>query len=291
MPEIFRCPGCAQAASLGVLECPANCANYFAIVGAQTTWPGDTGKKIDDIQDGSTNTLLLVEAIKPICWMEPNDLSYGQALELLTTNKKPGQVSTSGGFFSVSTGSSGLNAIFADAHVAWLQLGMEKEVASALLTCPGQELLEEEMDWHGQTDHHSYHRVRTKIHWSNIYSLSLFLILSLLPILKKTDDLAFRYGRKPLEKIIDRFSRLKVIDECLRRHTSTSENGRPAQQLRRRCDKRFCHEGPQHSERTRLPLLHYMMHTQDKRLPDTASTMHPRSNRSPEEVRPAKNRS
>ena len=186
MPEIFLCPGCARATTLGLIECPSNCTNYVAIVGPQTAWPGDTGKKIDDIQDGAANTLLLVEAIEPICWMEPRDLPYEQALELLTTNKKPGHLSTSDGFFAASTYSFGLNAIYSDAHVAWLPLGMEEEAASALLTSAGRELLNEDKDWYRHTDHNSYHHIVTKIHWSNIYSLTLFAILSLLPILKKT---------------------------------------------------------------------------------------------------------
>jgi prepilin-type processing-associated H-X9-DG protein len=64
-----------------VFQCPSNqsdektCMNYLAVIGPQTTWPGDTPVRFSDIADGTSNTWLVVEvADSGIAWSEPRDL-------------------------------------------------------------------------------------------------------------------------------------------------------------------------------------------------------------------------
>ena len=56
-------------------------ANYVAVVGSRTAWPGDRGRKLDEFTDGLDKTLLLIEwANSDIHWMEPRDVTVGEVL-------------------------------------------------------------------------------------------------------------------------------------------------------------------------------------------------------------------
>ena len=67
MPQQFRCPS--------DLDAPEGTTNYVAVVGAETMWPLDSGRKPSDATDGVSNTILLVEVTGlNIPWLEPRDL-------------------------------------------------------------------------------------------------------------------------------------------------------------------------------------------------------------------------
>jgi hypothetical protein len=52
-------------------------ANYLAVVGSKTIWPGATGLKWSEIKDGPGNTILLVENDGlDVHWMEPRDMTF-----------------------------------------------------------------------------------------------------------------------------------------------------------------------------------------------------------------------
>ncbi|HET6328163.1 MAG TPA: DUF1559 domain-containing protein [Planctomycetaceae bacterium] len=67
-------------------RCPADTgrgtdSSYFAVVGANTVFPGAGPVRIKDITDGTVKTILLVEAADSgINWLEPRDLSYVEAV-------------------------------------------------------------------------------------------------------------------------------------------------------------------------------------------------------------------
>jgi prepilin-type processing-associated H-X9-DG protein len=54
--------------------------SYLVVVGPKTIFPGVSSIKIADITDGTSNTILLVEAVESgINWLEPRDMSYEEA--------------------------------------------------------------------------------------------------------------------------------------------------------------------------------------------------------------------
>jgi hypothetical protein len=71
-PAVFRCTKD---------DGPETDANYFVVVGPKTVFPGSKPVRLEDITDGTSNTILLVEAVDSgINWLEPRDLSYEEAV-------------------------------------------------------------------------------------------------------------------------------------------------------------------------------------------------------------------
>jgi uncharacterized protein DUF1559 len=57
-------------------------ANYVAVIGPRTAWPGDEPTKVADFADGTSTTLVVVEVVDSgIAWTEPKDLTIHQAVE------------------------------------------------------------------------------------------------------------------------------------------------------------------------------------------------------------------
>jgi hypothetical protein len=68
MPVYFRCPDCTQGK-------PERDTGYCMVVGKDMIGvPDGKGIRIDQILDGTSNTILLVERKTPVCWMEPTDV-------------------------------------------------------------------------------------------------------------------------------------------------------------------------------------------------------------------------
>jgi len=56
---------------------PSSTTNYLAVVGAETMWPGTKSRKADEIKDGRSETILIVENNGlGVHWMEPRDLTF-----------------------------------------------------------------------------------------------------------------------------------------------------------------------------------------------------------------------
>jgi prepilin-type processing-associated H-X9-DG protein len=81
-------------------------------------------KKISDVTDGTSNTLMIVEAGEPVVWTKPDDLEYDA--------KKP--LPKLGGHFA-----DGFNAVFADGHARFIRKGIDEKVLRALITANGGE--------------------------------------------------------------------------------------------------------------------------------------------------------
>jgi len=67
-----------------IYQCPASelsgtaLTSYLAVVGPNTAWPPDRAVHVSDIEDGTSNTLMVVESVATdIHWMEPRDLDVG----------------------------------------------------------------------------------------------------------------------------------------------------------------------------------------------------------------------
>lgn len=112
----------------------SGCTSYLALVGPEAAWPGATASRMEDIRDGMSDTLLVVEvAHSGIHWMEPRDLEVSSMA--LSVNPTSGA-----GISSLHCTSDwrpkrlGANAAFADGHVRFLPTGAREKTIRALVT-------------------------------------------------------------------------------------------------------------------------------------------------------------
>ena len=122
---------------LGVFNCPSEnrepstMTAYVAVIGPNTAWPENEPARIKNFDDGTSNTLLVVEvANSGIHWMEPRDLHVTQMAP--TINPTAGQ-----GISSLHPG--GANVVFADGHVHFLPDNVIPEDLRDMLTTSGDE--------------------------------------------------------------------------------------------------------------------------------------------------------
>jgi hypothetical protein len=117
MPAVFRDPG-APAGSTD--------ACYYALVGPSTIFSGEEGTTFAQILDGTSNTLMVVEAKRAIPWTKPEDIPYEA--------DKP--LPKLGGFYK-----EGFNAGLADGSVRFISQMIDEKVLRALITRDGGEVL------------------------------------------------------------------------------------------------------------------------------------------------------
>jgi type II secretory pathway pseudopilin PulG len=117
MPAALRDP----AAPAGSTD-----ASYFALVGEATLFSGKEGTRFEQITDGTSNTLLVVEAKRAIPWTKPEDIPYDA--------DKP--LPKLGGYYQ-----EGFNAALADGSVRFISQTIDEKVLRALITRAGGEVL------------------------------------------------------------------------------------------------------------------------------------------------------
>lgn len=106
-----------------------NLTNYVAIAGEGFLFDGEKQRTMDDIKDGMSNTILIVEiANSDIQWAEPRDLTL-DSLQLEDTGASPD---------AVNVIRSGAIVGYADGHVVSLQ-GASPEMLRSQLTIGGGE--------------------------------------------------------------------------------------------------------------------------------------------------------
>lgn len=143
---------------------------YFAITGPRTVW----GNGFDDVTDGLGNTILLMEASgHGTHWAEPKDLTFDEAVELLTTplpaDDSDGHRIDHGYFYKPSYVR---NVTMCDGSAHSLQVPLPREAAVALLTANGGEQIAPE--W---LDRQS----EPQLDYGRAWGFSLFVVLAVLP--------------------------------------------------------------------------------------------------------------
>jgi prepilin-type processing-associated H-X9-DG protein len=117
MPKTYICPS----------EPPTGTTttHYEAIAGPGTIFEGPEGVPINAITDGTSNTILVVEATNPVEWSKPDDVDVNEITTALGS-KHPG----------------GANALFADGSVHFLKIPkMGAAILKSLSTRAGGEVI------------------------------------------------------------------------------------------------------------------------------------------------------
>jgi hypothetical protein len=112
-PEVFQSD---------TVQPPSNATSYFAVVGKRTLWPADQSLRLEDIHDGSSNTIAVVEDPRTdVQWLEPKDLLPGEFFKSLYYGKPLyGEVARTVGI--------------ADGSTRWLSSKIDRVALAGLLT-------------------------------------------------------------------------------------------------------------------------------------------------------------
>ncbi len=116
MPATYLCPSDGPDTE--------HTTRYQVIVGPGTIFEGVKGTPINEITDGTSNTLLVVEAKNPVPWTRPDDIP----VDGLTTgvgSKHPG----------------GFNALMADGSVRFFKMSINPVMLQAMATRNGGEVV------------------------------------------------------------------------------------------------------------------------------------------------------
>ena len=117
MPETFALPGDDPAAGL---------THYVAVVGKGLVFEGGKPLGAADFTDGLSNTIMAVEADKPVFWTKPDDLE----VDLEKPFKGLGGIRP-----------QGFNAVFGDCHIQMISDETQPETLRALFTRAGGEAI------------------------------------------------------------------------------------------------------------------------------------------------------
>jgi Protein of unknown function (DUF1559) len=121
MPAVFRDPHDDPNSTT---------SSYSMITGKGTVGDGDRGTKLLDIKDGTSNTIMLVDAKRDIPWTKPEDIEIDP--DTAKPLPKLGGHMTDGNFA----------AAFADGHVEILKDSLSPKILRAFFTIAGGEVID-----------------------------------------------------------------------------------------------------------------------------------------------------
>jgi prepilin-type processing-associated H-X9-DG protein len=111
---------------------PGHSTAYVAVVGPQTAWPRAEPSRLEDVDDGADQTILLVEASAlSIHWMEPRDLQFDRMSFAFNGPNDPAGLS--------SDHPGGAHILLVDGAVRFLKAKTAPSWLRALLTVAGGE--------------------------------------------------------------------------------------------------------------------------------------------------------
>lgn len=114
-PSAYACPEVIDPAR----------TSYQAAVGLRTAWPYDTGIRIMDFTDGTSNTVMLLDIHDPdVEWTQPSDRTLEQALDAVVTGQR----------HSPSTTERGIEMLLADGSVRYFRSKIDSETLRGIMT-------------------------------------------------------------------------------------------------------------------------------------------------------------
>lgn len=118
VPSVFRCPSAMF---------PASFTSYLGVVGTNACFHPTAPRAFSEMTDGTTATLMVIEVAPEhaVHWMAPQDASEEMVLDFGNDAKL--------------THTGGTQAAFADGHVRFLSVNLEKETRRALISIAGND--------------------------------------------------------------------------------------------------------------------------------------------------------
>ena len=130
MPEVFRCP-------FDKNEHDERFTNYVAVLGEKTAWPFEKPVKFDEITDGLSNTIFVLEMKDSgIHWMEPRDLEFNKMSFKIDDDEKP---SISNSHIWVDGSRVPFHVLMADGAYRLMPFDIPEKLLRAVLTINGGE--------------------------------------------------------------------------------------------------------------------------------------------------------
>lgn len=183
IPYFYSCKGCERCRDLGgepFGKMPGNASNYVAVVGDETAWPDGKQVKWSDLADGSSQTLMVLEySGMTVPWTAPVDLTYEQAIDVLTGDDAQGHITSDESLATATFSRNFRIGGFGDGHGNVLPSGLTEEYARALLTIAGGETMDD--DGEPLTRRDVVARSVTVVRYERVYALLAFLGLALWP--------------------------------------------------------------------------------------------------------------
>jgi hypothetical protein len=126
IPDVFRCPSYKHHRGHhgGATEGEDVLTQYVALVGPKTIFPGREPVSFEDVQDGASNTLLVVEVHgDSVHWMKPEDIDPESFAQWLDQSHDEN-----------TNHSFGTQVALADASVRFISATIDGEVLHRLIT-------------------------------------------------------------------------------------------------------------------------------------------------------------